>query len=74
MNIGDYRPVVQKKGEQEAFIDGIKEGQTYWQVQLDEEHQFDTLRQEDAIIISLLTQILVTLENLGKVDEAIFGE
>lgn len=54
--IGYYEPQIEEKGVNEAFIEGIREGQVYWTVKL-EDGCFDTLYQSDAIIISLLSQI-----------------
>lgn len=63
MKVGEYEPVVQKEGVNEAFLwkdDGaplIKEGNVYWRVQIDKNGQLDCQRQEDAFIISKLINI-----------------
>ena len=55
--IGGYCPVVQKKGHDEAFCPGVKDGQVYWSVRTEKNGWFDTKRQEDAIIIGKLISI-----------------
>lgn len=61
--IGDYWPLIQKKGIDEGFIFDrkgksiLKEGDIYWTIRIDKDGHFDTLRQEDAIIISTLVRI-----------------
>jgi len=57
MIVGDYMPQTQKRGECEAFIDGMKDGETFWTIQLSKQAKFDVKRQEDAEIISRLVKI-----------------
>ena len=55
--VGSYDVFVQKKGVQEACIEGIKEGETYYTVWTEPTGGFDTLSQAEAMIISKLINI-----------------
>lgn len=54
MKIGNYEPVTQKKGINEAFVKGIKEGEVYWRIQIDKHGQMDVKTQTEAETISRL--------------------
>ena len=62
LSVGDYTPLVQKKGINEAFIDDIKEGDIFWCVKLEDHVCIDVKQQEDAEILSRLVRI----ENILK--------
>lgn len=57
MKRGIYEPRIQEKGVNEACIDGIKEGQVYWTIQLDKGIQMDVKTQFEA-------EVMVKLINL----------
>lgn len=56
MRIGDIEPNIQKKGKNESFCNA-KEGETYWTIKLDSDSYYDTLSQDNATILSLLSKI-----------------
>ena len=55
--VGEYFPFVQKKGEQEASGVKLMNGEVFWTIKTSKDTYLDTLRQEDAVIISLLLDI-----------------
>ena len=66
MKPGDYVPEVQKKGVNEAFIEGIKEGQVYWTVKLDNDGLLDVRTQSEAITISRIIRLEQRMEKMIK--------
>ena len=60
--IGEYETCLHEPGENEAFIDGIKEGEVFYTIRLDKDGCFDVKTQAEAEIISRLVRI----ENLLK--------
>ena len=64
LKIGGYESVVQKKGINEAFIDGVKEGQVYWRVRIDRDGQMDLKTQFEAEVISRLVRVERLLDKL----------
>jgi hypothetical protein len=66
MPIGEYETVTQKKGKEEAFLDGIREGQVFWRVRISEEDWFDCKTQIEAEILSRLVRIETRLGLEGK--------
>lgn len=60
--IGHYEPFKQEKNVNEAFIDGIKEGEIFWTIYFGEGSSFDTKSQAEAEIIGRLARI----ENMLK--------
>jgi hypothetical protein len=63
---GTYDVFIQKKGQQEAFIKGIKEGEPYYTVWIDNRGGIDTKNQEYAIILSTLIRIEQKLKKMDK--------
>ena len=55
--MGDIQPSIHEKGKNEAFIDGIKEGETFWTVYLGQGSSFDIKTQFEAEVISRLIKI-----------------
>jgi len=68
--IGFYEPFTQEKGKNEAFIEGIKEGDLFWTVYLGEGCSYDTVSQFQAEVIGRLARIEDKLKkrnpNLGR--------
>lgn len=54
---GNYEAIVQEKGKNEAFIDGIKEGECFYTVGLGEGVGYDTKSQFEAEVLSRLVKI-----------------
>lgn len=64
LKIGSYEPVKVKKGYNETVLP-LKEGDIFWLIRT-EDGGFDTLRQEDAEIISRLIRVEQLLKRLMR--------
>jgi len=56
MKIGNYEPNRVKKGYNETHLK-LKEGETFWVVQIEKDVQMDVITQTEAEIISRLVRI-----------------
>jgi len=57
MKVGSYYPREQEKGENEALIEGLKEGDTYWTVRLSKYGWYDCRTQYNAEVLSRMVLI-----------------
>ena len=64
--VGEYTLHLQNKGYDEACIEGIKNGEAFYTIQLDKFGQFDTKSQAEAEIISRLVRIENMLKRVEK--------
>jgi len=67
IKIGEYISVVFEKDKNEYFgPETLKEGDCFWTIRMDKDTYFDTLRQEDAIIISNQIKIMSMLTDMVR--------